>query len=156
MLLRAPFFKENFFRDQPYPSLILIAPNCKRRCLGCHNDHLRRREVKDFTLDFLANKITNNPFVVGITLGGLEPADSGDSWWEEIDELIRLAGIRYVTVYTSRAKPFHEFKCENVYWKTGKYDRHYPPIEITIEQTQIKLGSNNQNFFKIGEEHGKR
>lgn len=160
MKLRAPFYLENFFQDQPYFSLLLIAPYCDFSCYNCQNRHLSANEVRNFTIEKLAAVFGNNPFVEGITIGGLEPLLSPGDFIKEVVELIRLTGIRKVTFYTrftSETKQVKELLAQLatldldlLCLKTGRYISSLEEARMQFveggENWQINLGSKNQDF----------
>lgn len=147
MKLRSPFYLENLFRDQPYASLLLIAPDCFNHCIGCHNQHLKEATTEDFSVVQLVEIYKSNPFVQGITLGGLEPGHCTEDWYAELLEFIEKAGIERVTVYTSLDEPFIQLPCKETYWKTGKYFEGLPKKTVQLGKFSIELASANQRFF---------
>jgi len=60
MLLRNPCFIDNFHADQPYSSILIIAPYCYKECDGCQNKHLQDTELIDFTPEELAHEYIEN------------------------------------------------------------------------------------------------
>lgn len=149
MLLRSPYVIDNLGADQPYNSMLVIAPFCFNSCNGCHNRGLKEAPLKDFTPEKLAEEFLKNPFWEGVTLGGLEPEHSQDHWWSEFSKFIELARPKSLTIYTSTTSSLRHFEVENLYYKTGIYLRDDEPKEINLDNWSIKLASRNQDFVKV-------
>lgn len=150
MLLRKPFFVDNLRADQPYNSMLLVAPYCNNQCVGCHNQHLKSSELEDFEPEYLSYLYDNNPFWDGITLAGLEPEHSDDIWWSDVFSFVEMSNIKNVTVYTSthivRVFP----NCvKNLYYKTGLYIQGISEKKVSLGSWEIILASNNQDFRKV-------
>lgn len=148
MLLRFPYYLENFKRDQPYNSLLLISANCFKGCPGCQNNALKDNTLKEFSVDELVTTYKNNPFVQGITLGGLEAYYNNKDWWEEFDLFLELANVNKLTIYTFKDKPYRDFNVKTVYWKTGEYINTLDSKVVNIDNFKITLASSNQNFIR--------
>ena len=149
MLLRSPFYIENFKRDQPYNSLLLIVPYCHKQCVGCHNEHLQDNTLRDFAVDELVEIYTKNPFVEGVTLGGLEPMYCSHKWWDEFNTFIIKAKVKDLTIYTHQNFVFRAFSgLDNVYWKTGAHKQGRDKKTITYQDWKLELSSDNQRFFR--------
>lgn len=156
--LGSPYFIENIYTDQPYSSMLLIAPNCDFKCKNCQNKHLAS-SVMDISLDILKYEYESNPFFEGITIGGLEMFLSGDNFLQEIIDFIKLCNIKKVTLYTRFdinnelvVKFLNELKKINVdelYIKYGEYIEKSNKKIIEINNWKIILASSNQNFIKI-------
>lgn len=156
--LNNPYFIENIYTDQPYSSMLLIAPNCDFKCKNCQNKHLFGN-VQDISIDILKNEYYSNPFFEGITIGGLEMFLSGDEFLQEIIDFIKLCDIKKVTLYTRFdindefvIKFLNELKKINIdelYIKYGEYIENSNKKIIEINNWKIILASDNQNFIKI-------
>lgn len=159
MLLANPYFVENVFQDQPYSSMLLIAPNCDFTCEGCQNKHLKDN-YRDFDIGYLVDIYKENPFYQGITVGGLEIFLSGDKFLKDLLEFIKKAKVGKITIYTRfelgynrlnyfidslNALPF----LKELYVKTGNYDKNLESKIIKINNWELKLSSENQDFNKI-------
>ncbi|MFA6878385.1 MAG: 4Fe-4S cluster-binding domain-containing protein [Fusobacterium sp.] len=145
MLLREPYYMENMGRDQPYLSMLLIAPYCTFKCKGCQNKHLGQNQTKNFSTKELQNIYKSNPFFQGVTIAGLEIFDSGEKFQEDFINFISYEKITKVTVYTRYKKDSKEVlnlvkkikalkNIENFYIKTGEF----------------RLQEKNENTVKIG------
>lgn len=165
MLLRNPFFRDNLWRDQPYSSMLLVAPYCDFKCnpCFCQNAALKNASLINFSIDELVKEFKSNPFVDGITLAGLEPFLSSEvdsSWWSETISFIEKAEIKKVTIYTRFEKTDEEVSdvinkitsLENVnefYLKTGMFIKDSKQKEIKIRDWTLTLASDNQNFERV-------
>lgn len=163
MRLRNPYFLENLYQDQPYASLLLVAPDCDFRCPGCQNRSVGAAEVVDVPVAELAAEYAANPFVDGITVAGLEVCLSGQDFWDELCLLIARAEIPQVTLYTrfSRSHPvlrallerIARIGCvESLFVKTGMYVAGRPARTVTLEGREtwsVRLASDNQEFAVI-------
>ena len=145
MILREPCFIENFCQDQPYNSMVLIAPYCYNSCTNCQNQHLMKNPVTNFDVSALIKIYQANPFLEGITVAGLEPHHCSATWWSELQRFITEANISKVTIYTSETIK-KEIYTDELYYKTGEYIQTLPCKTVTINDWEIKLGSSNQNF----------
>lgn len=148
MLLRNPFMVENIYQDQPYISLLLVSPFCANSCIGCHNQELKNKELKDYSLLDLTMYYLKHNLVEGITVAGLEPYHSGDEWWSELQKFILTADIKKVTIYTSY-NYIKSLECDELYYKLGSYNNNLKPKEVIIGDWSITLGSSNQDFIKV-------
>lgn len=159
MELANPYFIENIYQDQPYSSMLLIAPHCDFTCEGCQNKHLKN-DFKDIELNFLVEEYNKNPFFEGITVGGLEIFLSGEDFKDELISLIKKTKSKNLTIYTrfekydkvvfeyiEKLKQIDTLK--NIYLKTGKYMLEHKKKKIKIKNFEITLGSSNQTFEKI-------
>jgi len=161
MKLRTPYFKDNFSEDQPYDSLILIAPYCDFSCKGCQNIDLFKSPIKDYDISVLAEVILENPFVSGITVGGLEVLKSGMNFMLDLGELIKLANISRVTIYSRFElddenlfiflEKIKDLECvTELYCKTGEYieglGSKISNFYYKGNPWSICLGSKNQDF----------
>ena len=149
MKLRSPFFIDNLGSDQPYNSMLVIAPYCHTRCPDCHNKHLRSGELKEFTPLGLAEIFLSNPFWEGVTLGGLEGMDGSEHWWKDFKEFLTLANVKKLTVYTSQYSFYPLPMVKELYYKFGDYRPDLPSKEVEVEGWKITLASDNQEFIKI-------
>lgn len=165
MKLRDPFFIENLYQDQPYASLILIAPYCDFKCQNCQNISLRDKKIIDFDVMSILVEYLNNPFVDGITLAGLEPfiGDEND-YLIDVLTLIQMAKINSITIYTRfdlNNKKVHSYInqiyklnfVKNLFIKTGEYIQNSKSKEIKLINNNntwsITLASENQDFHII-------
>lgn len=150
MLLRRPYYRENFKVDQPYNSLLLISPYCYRNCPNCHNSYLKTNRISNLSVEFLSNVYKNNRYINGITIGGLEPLYNTFEWWDEIQDLVDTCRIENVCIYTS----FDDLgsvkiKTKNLYLKTGVYIHNDQPITYILDKWSITLASSNQKFVRL-------
>ena len=132
MKLREPYFLENIGRDQPYMSMLLIAPYCNFSCEGCQNRHLAEGKIKDFSIEELIMEYNSNPFYQGITVGGLEIFNSGNDFIDDILYFIEKCEIENITIYTKYTMDNFKVKIlieliknistvKNFYLKTGEF-----------------------------------
>ena len=61
--------------DYKETSMLLIAPECAWKCVGCHNTHLLKLITKNFPDEEILERFQKNPLSKAIVLGGLEPFD---------------------------------------------------------------------------------
>ena len=164
MKLRNPFIKENF-SDQPYFSMLIIAPNCNGICEGCQNKNLLNYNIKDYNFKQLFDEYNSNLFYQGITVGGLEIFDSGKQFLEELIFFIEQAKIKKITIYTryeitdkcvqellNKIKKYEWL--EELYIKTGSFKLKSKTKTLCFEshngkKFEIKLASDNQNFIRV-------
>jgi hypothetical protein len=149
MLLRNPIVTENM-SDQPYHSMMLIAPFCIRGCAGCHNNHLQKERLSAVPVEWLIDKYQSNPFFEGVTVSGLDPYYCSYEWWDEFDIFVELATVEKVTIYTGHPSPFRVFpdSVKEVYWKVGSYEQGTDKATFKIGGFEILLASNNQKFLQ--------
>lgn len=159
MLLGNPFFTENLMRDQPYQSMLLIAPNCDFTCKGCQNA-LLGNDSSYFEVEDVVYEYDKNPFFEGITVGGLELFLSGDDFLEDFASVVEISKTENVTIYTrfelvdsfvsGYLKRISEIPTvKNLYIKTGKYDEQLKSKTTSIGRWTMRLASSNQNFYTI-------
>lgn len=166
MKLRNPFYIENLYQDQPYASLILVAPYCDFKCQGCQNKSLGGKEIKDYDVMSILVEYLNNPFVDGITLAGLEPfiGDEND-YLIDVLMLIQMARINKITIYTrfdlnnekvsSYINQIYKLDfVKDLFIKTGEYIQNSKSKEIKLINDNnniwsITLASENQDFHVI-------
>ena len=161
MKLRSPFFLENLNQDQPYSSMLFITPYCDFKCLGCQNKHLADNDVNDFPVDELVEEYKNNPFVEGVTIGGLEVCFSGDHFLEDFIKFLTITKCPKVTIYSRFNLTNHYLdkliRCltllhsvEELYLKTGHHVEDLGQKEIKLTKDwSITLSSYNQDFIKV-------
>lgn len=165
MRLRFPYCQENFMQDQPYPSLLLVAPDCDLSCPGCHNGSLQGQEVRDISVDKIAREYKKNVFVEGITVGGLEICLSGEEFLFDLRNLIQKAGVEKLTLYTrfnlsdAKLRRIISFldldQISEFFVKTGRYigsmysRRETLVHDISGKSWTLKLGSSAQAFHVI-------
>lgn len=165
MKLRYPFYQESLFQDQPYASMILMAPYCDFNCQGCQNSPLGEQSIRNFSVDQLFKAYTENVFVDGITVGGLEVSLSGEAFFNDLHRLIKAASVPKITIYTrftkedpniSRLLRLLDLDCvEELYLKTGGYISGLKSRQEDLYQPEtkriwsIKLASRNQRFEVI-------
>lgn len=159
MLLRNPFFVENLWQDQPYASLLLVAPYCDLACEGCHNKDLKDTELHNYSIDELAEEYNSNPFIDGITVAGLEICLSGELFINDLILLIKKCNIKMVTIYSrfrlcdEKLREIKErlllLNLEELYFKTGKYNSELPKKVVKIKDVEITLASCNQDFVRV-------
>lgn len=145
MLLREPYYVENIGRDQPYLSMLLIAPYCTFKCQGCQNKHLGQNTLKDFSIKDLQDAFNSNPFFQGVTIAGLEIFDSGVKFQEDFLNFISYKKIRKVTVYTRYHKDSKEVSNLVKKIKTLKNIKNF-----YIKTGEFRLQEKNENTVKIG------
>ncbi len=158
MELANPYYLENIYADQPYSSMLLIAPQCDFKCDGCQNIHLKN-DFKDIKLDFLIKEFKNNPFFEGITVGGLEIFLSGENFLKDLIKFIQMGDIKKITIYKRFDKDYPLLKkiieeikilqVDELYLKYGEYKKNRKSKIVQIKNWSIKLASDNQNFIKI-------
>lgn len=162
MKLKAPYYIENLFQDQPYASLLLVAPYCDFKCVKCHNAPLVASEVGSFSPRELLIAYNSNPFVQGVTLGGLEFTKSPKEDLDDFIMFLRMAKVPKVTLYT-RETFDHYIVMDMVqqilqlpavteaYLKTGAFDISRPTkrVELADPEWSITLASDNQNFLRL-------
>lgn len=162
MKLRAPYFVDNLFQDQPYASMLLVAPYCDFKCKECQNLPLSTGDVSNFSPRDLAVAFHSNPFVEGVTLGGLEFTKSPKEDIDDFLHFVRLAKIPKVTLYTRETlehyivldvvqKLLQIPTVTEAYLKTGIFDPSRPAKRVTLEPINwhVTLSSDNQNFIKL-------
>ena len=161
MLLREPYYIENLGRDQPYLSMLLIAPYCTFKCIGCQNKHLGDNTLKNFSNNELIDIYNSNPFFQGVTIAGLEIIDSGRDFQNNVIEFIKLAKIPKVTIYTRYHKNSPEVELlsqeikninsiKEFYLKSGEFKLQSKNENIVkINNWEISLYNKEQNFEKI-------
>lgn len=165
MELRNPFMQENLFQDQPYASLLLVAPHCDFRCPGCQNRDVAAADVRDFSVDEMVAEYSSNPFVDGITVAGLEVCLSGPAFWDDLCKFVARAEIPRVTLYTRFPRRHSVLRVllerlaaiptlAELYVKTGAYVAGEVERTVTLRQRgrqlwTLKLASSNQSFFVI-------
>lgn len=154
MLLRNPFFQDNLGQDQPYNSILLVAPYCSFPCEGCQNKHLQDAELKEFSVGKIAERYLTNPFAEGITVGGLEPFESGEEFFKDLLDLCIRIKPR-LTIYTrfsyDEVKPIvDEFipHVTELYLKTGPYEENAGTRTFEFNDQVVTIGS-NQDFLQL-------
>jgi hypothetical protein len=156
MILRGPFFQRNNNEDQPYYSLLFIAPSCDLKCGSCcHNSQLmKKNKIKNWTKKEIKQRYEVD-FFEGITIGGLEVTCSNYIWLKELCQIIEVIQIPNVTIYTREelTHPKIKFLIDNIntnlYIKTGMYIPNMQKKTVTIGDWEIELASDNQNFQKV-------
>jgi len=161
MLLREPYFVENIGRDQPYLSMLLIAPYCTFKCVGCQNKHLGCNQLNNFSKKELIDIYNDNPFYKGITIAGLEIFDSGEKFLNDVLDFISYEKITKVTIYTRLS--IDDIKVQNIikkiknlnnikefYLKIGEFKyQEENENTVKINNWEISLYNKEQNFIKI-------
>jgi hypothetical protein len=167
MKFRNPFFLENIMQDQPYCSLLLVAPFCDGACPGCQNTVLNDADVLDVSVAELAKTYRENPFVDGITVAGLEICLSGEEFVNDLVSFIERAQVPRVTIY-SRFPPEHPRlksilsriaaigSVEELYCKTGMFMQNSASRSVVLKSNNaqgqtwtISLASSNQEFHVL-------
>jgi hypothetical protein len=167
MKFRNPFFTENIMQDQPYCSLLLVAPFCDGACPGCQNAVLSESDVVDFTVDELVKSYTDNPFVDGITVAGLEICLSGEDFVRDLVTFIERAGVPRVTIYSRFPAEYAKLRAilariegiptvQELYCKTGMYIQNGTSKKVVLNSTAsceqtwtLSLASANQEFHVV-------
>lgn len=166
MKLRNPYFVENMMHDQPYCSLLLVAPFCDGACHCCQNLILNDADLIDVSVNDLVSEYQNNPFIDGVTVAGLEICLSGDDFIQDFIEFVEKANVPKVTIYTRFTMAISPVLCslldkltllqsvKELYCKTGAYQEHYHNKEITLNSNndriwKLTLASDNQDFFVV-------
>jgi hypothetical protein len=167
MKFRNPYFTENIMQDQPYCSLLLVAPYCDGACPGCQNSLLSDSDVIDFTVPELVQSYCENPFVDGITVAGLEICLSGEEFVRDLIEFIEKAAVPRVTIYSRFPAEYPKLRAilsriegiptvQELYCKTGMYVQNVTGKKIVLnssagsEQTwTLSLASANQDFHVL-------
>jgi hypothetical protein len=164
MKFRNPFFVENLMQDQPYCSLLLVAPYCDGACPGCQNSVLNDNDVIDISVDNLVKQYRANPFVDGITVAGLEICLSGDEFVADLLKFIEQAEVPRVTIYSRFPPDYPKLKAilariaglssvVELYCKTGAFQQNSQSksIELTRNDSSwsISLASSNQEFHIV-------
>ena len=98
MLIRYKRIEHENTSDAPFVSARISAIDCKFKCKGCFNQHLKKEPTLTATAEEIIAEIKSNPFNQGIILGGLE--------WSlqplELVELVKVAsqnGLQ-IMIYT--------------------------------------------------------
>lgn len=164
MKLRRPFFIENDYRDQPYFSMVLMAPYCDFSCKGCQNSKFKHDPVENISINELISEYNSNKLYQGVTVEGLELFLSGAKFKRDLIEFLTKGRISNVTIYTrftindEKVKNFiDEIKnietLGNIYLKTGIYKKNEESkicsFNIGGSDWEIELASSNQDFVKI-------
>lgn len=136
----------NVLNDAPFIGALIIANQCSRGCVGCHNSHLKSSAYTlQNTAEEIIRRVKANGLNKGVILSGLE-------WTEQPHDLVELtraaraAGLE-VIVYTHHEEPDFfsrapELKGEAVYIKFGAYDAQ--SVCDTHYSYGVKLATKNQ------------
>lgn len=114
-------------------SLAFTLKNCPNRCVGCHSEHLRKKEGSVLTSELLKRIIDkySNQITTVLFLGG-------DADVEELLKLIKVvntSGLKSA-VYSGLDKINYLLVNELSYYKIGKYDNELGGLN-SINTNQI-------------------
>jgi hypothetical protein len=165
MKLRNPFYIENLYQDQPYSSLVLIAPYCDFKCKKCQNLTLSTEKISNFPITLLSAVYNDNSFVDGITVAGLEICLSGEKFIKDLIYLIKLSKIDKVTIYSrftlnddilsdilirlNEIEFIKELYCKTGCHVEGSNKKTINYKDIDNNKWSIELSSDNQDFLII-------
>lgn len=154
-------------QDQPYCSLLLVAPFCDGACPGCQNTVLNDADVLDVSVTELAKTYRENPFVDGITVAGLEICLSGEEFVNDLVAFVKEAAVPRVTIYSRFAPNHPKLKAilariaevtsvEELYCKTGMFMQNGSTKTVVLKNVAeggqtwtISLASANQEFHVL-------
>lgn len=80
MLIRISDFISESYVDGPGIRFTIFCQGCNHHCKGCHNPQTHDfNGGKDVDIEYLVDKMANNPLLDGITLSGGEPFEQVDA-----------------------------------------------------------------------------
>lgn len=72
--IRIAGIEEESIVDGPGIRFVVFTQGCKHKCKGCHNPHTHSfKDGQDMSIDYIVERIKENPLLKGITLSGGEP-----------------------------------------------------------------------------------
>lgn len=78
--IRIAGIEEESIVDGPGIRFVVFTQGCKHKCKGCHNPHTHSFEGgQDMTIDYIVERIKENPLLKGITLSGGEPFEQAEA-----------------------------------------------------------------------------
>ena len=158
--MRLKFIKDEDTVNFKKISMFLGAINCSWKCAMeagfspdlCQNEPWSREPIKNYEIADVIKRYMNNPLTDAIVVGGLEPFDEFDEWYEFVKEFRKVSND-YVVFYTGYYKEevpeilesLQEFP--NIIVKWGRYIPNSIPRYDAI--LGITLASVNQYAEKV-------
>lgn len=78
------------YGDFEKAAMLLVAPTCYQKCVGCQNLYLTNVRTKTYSDEYIVNRFLKNQFTEAIIIGGLEPLDDIDDVYSFVLNLLAM------------------------------------------------------------------